>query len=185
MAGRRQELARLSFGQRPQALFISCSDSRVQPSSMTGAEPGQVLELRMAGNVIPAYRPDAVCGVGATLEYALEELNTPDIIVCGHSHCDALRGLVHRRTTTPLMEGWLTRTAETASVPMLTVMPGPSVLSARAQQHVLVQLAHLRTYPVVARHLVSGRVGLHAWFYRVESGEVLSWRPGPGAFRPL
>ncbi|MFJ4188965.1 carbonic anhydrase [Kitasatospora sp. NPDC089509] len=183
----RQELRRLAVDQRPQALFISCADSRVQPLSITGARPGQVLELRTAGNIVPAHRPDAVCAVGATLEYALEELTVPEIVVWGHSHCGTVRGLIYQDTVRmmPMVKRWLDQAADETPLPRLPVPPGTSALSARAQQHLLLQLGHLRTYPVVARRLASGAVGLHAWFYRVETGETLAWQSDSGTFRPL
>ncbi|WP_031068012.1 carbonic anhydrase, partial [Streptomyces ochraceiscleroticus] len=85
VAERRDDLAALADGQRPQALFIACSDSRVVPSLITGARPGEILELRTAGNIVPRHRSEADCGVGATLEFAVIALQVPNIVVCGHS----------------------------------------------------------------------------------------------------
>jgi carbonic anhydrase len=110
IADRQEEFAKLARGQRPQALFISCSDSRVMPSLFTGARPGELFELRTAGNIVPRYRPQATCGVAGTLEFAVTALDVPDIVLCGHSHCGAVQGLIRRQTVQamPLVERWLT-----------------------------------------------------------------------------
>ena len=93
-AARADEFGRLADGQSPQALFITCSDSRVVPSLITGARPGELFELRTAGNIVPAYDPDRPSGEAATIEYAVEVLGVADIVVCGHSHCGAVGALV-------------------------------------------------------------------------------------------
>jgi carbonic anhydrase len=183
IAGRRAQFAELANGQEPQALFVSCSDSRVMPSLFTGAQPGEVFELRTAGNIIPPYEPRAVCAVGATLEFALEALAVPDIVICGHSHCGAVQGLLRRDKVRrmPLVRDWLTRAGHGDK----TSDDTETDLSAAIQRHLLVQVDHLRTYPIVATALAEGRLRLHAWFYTVETGEVLAHDPATAAFQPL
>jgi carbonic anhydrase len=87
----RREFAELASGQRPTTLFISCSDSRVVPVLITDARPGELFELRTAGAIVPAYSAESPCGVSATIEFALEEIGVRHIVVCGHSHCGAVR----------------------------------------------------------------------------------------------
>lgn len=94
----RADFERLAEGQQPHALFVSCSDSRVVPTLITNAVPGEVFELRTAGNIVPRHRPGVACGVGATLEFALEVLEVLDIVVCGHSHCGAVQSIVRGHT---------------------------------------------------------------------------------------
>ena len=89
-AARPEEFARLAEGQAPQALFITCSDSRVIPSLITGARPGELFELRTAGNIVPPYGSGQPSGETATIEYAVEVLGVTDVVVCGHSHCGAV-----------------------------------------------------------------------------------------------
>ncbi|MFF4947799.1 carbonic anhydrase, partial [Streptomyces chattanoogensis] len=84
----REAYGRLAAGQSPLALFITCSDSRVVPSLITGAGPGELFELRTAGNAVPAYQEGmAASSEAATIEYATRVLGVADIVVCGHSHC--------------------------------------------------------------------------------------------------
>jgi carbonic anhydrase len=184
----REDFAKLARGQRPQALFITCSDSRVVPSLFTGARPGEIFELRTAGNIVPRYNPRATCGAAATVEFALTALNIPDIVVCGHSHCGAIQGLMHKQVVQdmPLVGNWLGQAGHRPR----TDHPTPPSRWAEgagdvAQRHLLTQLGHLRTYPIVARRLSSRQLRLHAWFYTVETGEVLAHHPDTQDFQPL
>ncbi len=58
-------------------------------------------------------------------------------------------------------------------------------LAGPVQRHVLDQLQKLRTHPSVARRVDEGQLGLHAWFYEVHTGAVLTHRPGTDVFLPL
>ncbi|MBA2810243.1 carbonic anhydrase [Streptomyces sp. KM273126] len=188
ISDQQEEFAQLVQGQQPQALFISCSDSRVIPALFTGARPGDLFELRTAGNIVPPYRSQAACGVAGSLEFAVQALQVPDIVVCGHSHCGAVQGLMREQNvrTMPLVRHWLSRaghhsrTDEPWQTQGLGEDPTPVT-----QEHVLTQLDHLRSYPFIARRLSSGRLRLHAWYYTVETGEVLAATPGRRTFKPL
>ena len=106
---RRELFERLKAGQNPDALFITCSDSRINPNLMTQTQPGQLFVLRNAGNIIPPY--GAVNGgEEATIEYAIFALDIRDIIVCGHAHCGAIKALVSDKPlsdTMPAVARWL------------------------------------------------------------------------------
>ncbi|NED19820.1 carbonic anhydrase [Streptomyces sp. SID9913] len=188
IADQQERFARLADGQQPQALFISCSDSRVIPSMLTGARPGDLFELRTEGNIVPPYRAQAVCGVAGSLEFAVQSLQVPDIVVCGHSHCGAVEGLMRPQhvQTMPLVRRWLSRAGRRPRAGELWQIQGLGQDPTEAtQQHVLTQLDHLRSYPFIARRLSSGRLRLHGWYYTVETGEVLFAVPGTRAFKPL
>ena len=83
----------LAKGQRPETLFITCSDSRIDPSLLTQSQPGDLFILRNAGNIVPPVGPGGGGGA-ATIEFAVAALGVKDIIICGHSHCGAMRGLL-------------------------------------------------------------------------------------------
>src|SRR5215467_3072884 len=85
---------RLAMGQRPEALFITCADSRIDPCLVTQTKPGELFICRVIGNIVPPY-PDSVGGVSATIEYAVGVLQVPDVIVCGHTDCGVMRGALH------------------------------------------------------------------------------------------
>lgn len=171
------DLGRLSAGQAPEALFITCSDSRVVPALITGSRPGQLFELRTAGNIVPAYDTAAPSGEAATVEYAVDILRVPDIIVCGHSHCGAIGALVRAEDLAPVpaVRTWL----EHAAPPTRHLAPAPAPdqeedVAGPVQRNVLAQLDRLRTYPGVTRRLSEGTLRLHGWYYEVHTGTVLA-----------
>ncbi|SEG53467.1 carbonic anhydrase [Thermomonospora echinospora] len=174
-----ESLARLAEGQQPEALFITCSDSRVIPSMITGARPGELFELRTAGGIVPEYTVDRPTGEAATIEFAVEVLGIDDIVVCGHSHCAAVAALSRgdALSAVPAMSGWLAQHAD----------PAPSVrdLDHAVREHVLAQLERLRGYPAVRQRLADGRITLHGWFYEVNTGLMYAHQPGDDMFLPL
>ncbi|MGI5478996.1 carbonic anhydrase [Streptomyces lavendofoliae] len=174
------EFRRLAAGQAPQALFITCSDSRVIPSLITGARPGELFELRTAGNVVPRYDEARPSAETATVEYALRVLGVRDIVVCGHSHCGAVGALVRGDdlSALPAVRGWLEH-----SVPE---PPGTDDLARAVRDHAVAQLDALRGYPAVRELLALGQLSLHAWYYEVDTGAVSAHRPELGGeFSPL
>ncbi len=164
------EYRKLADGQYPEALFISCSDSRVIPALITGARPGEIFELRNAGNIVPSYGQHAAGGEAATIEYALEVLGVQDVVVCGHSHCGAMGALRSGDDLTALsgVDAWL-GLARPSLAPVLTDAPP---LADVVQRNVVNQLAALRSYPVVRQRLDADRLRLHGWYYEVDTGQV-------------
>ncbi|MFE3825438.1 carbonic anhydrase [Streptomyces sp. NPDC059092] len=184
---------KLAEGQFPQALFVACSDSRVIPALITGARPGEVFEIRNAGNIVPPHMPHLVSGEAATVEYALEVLDVRDIVVCGHSHCGAMGALASGKdlSALPGVGAWL----ENARPGLASVLdrepldgtdpaaPGDALVTELAQLNVRVQLAALREYPAARRRLAEGRLKLHGWYYEVHTGEVWELDEEDDSFR--
>lgn len=185
---------KLAEGQFPQALFIACSDSRVIPALITGARPGEVFEIRNAGNIVPPYRPQLVSGEAATVEYALEVLDIRDIVVCGHSHCGAMGALSAGTdlSALPRVRAWL-EVARPGLASVLDREPAGSVettgesdearMAELAQLNVRVQLAALREYPAARRRLAKGLLRLHGWYYEVGTGELWELSEDGDSFR--
>jgi carbonic anhydrase len=170
------EYRKLAVGQFPEALFITCSDSRVIPALITGARPGEIFELRNAGNIVPPHDAyGAASGEAATIEYALEVLRVQDIVVCGHSHCGAMGALKHGADLSglPRVDAWLDY-ARPALAPALgdTAAPEDPALREVVQLNVRSQLAVLRDYPVARQQIDAGRLRLHGWYYEIDTGKV-------------
>ncbi|MFD7135518.1 carbonic anhydrase [Streptomyces sp. NPDC059894] len=180
---RPEEFARLAEGQSPQVLFITCSDSRVVPALITGARPGELFELRTAGNIVPPYGSERPTGEAATIEYAVEVLGVQDVVVCGHSHCGAVGALVRGDDldAVPAVRDWL---AHSAGRPPAADPDDPTVARA-VQHHVLSQLLRLRSYPCVEKRLADGRLRMHGWYYEVHTGAVREHRADTDAFEAL
>jgi carbonic anhydrase len=181
------DLGRLAAGQRPEALFIACSDSRVVPALITGAAPGELFELRTAGNIIPTYDPERAFGESATIEFAVEALGVRNIVVCGHSHCGAVTALVRSDDpdTPPTVRRWLADTGPHDETREAADLLDGTALTSAVQRHVLVQMERLRGHPSVAKRLEDGRLRLHGWFYAIDTGVVSVLEPQDGRFLPL
>lgn len=168
----------LSKGQNPETLFITCSDSRIDPNLLTRSRPGDLFILRNAGNIIPPHGA-ASGGEAATIELAVAAYNIKDIILCGHSHCGAMKGLLQPDlvTSLPAVASWLSHAESTRRIVRDNYghLSGESLLTATVEENVLVQLENLRTLPAVASRLVRGDLHLHGWVYKIETGEVFAY----------
>jgi carbonic anhydrase len=180
---------KLADGQAPSTLFITCSDSRIVPHLLTQTEPGELFVLRNAGNLVP---PDSAenCGEAATIEYAIQVLKVQDIVVCGHSHCGAITGVLRPELIEglPAVERWLAH-AERIRHEILQHRsgsePDDDALTAAIKANVLVQIDHLRTYPTIVQAEAAGSLRVHGCFYRFETGEVTVFDSLPGRFVPI
>jgi len=178
----------VNHGQNPDALFITCSDSRINPNLITHTDPGDLFILRNAGNIVPAYAA-GTGGETATIEFAVEGLGIKDIIVCGHSRCGAMHGLLHpeQLERMPQMRAWLAHTEVTrrSILENYKDLQGIEQLNVAIQENVLAQLENLRTHPCVADRLAKGQLNLHGWVYKLRTGQVFSYDPEEGQFLPL
>jgi carbonic anhydrase len=178
----------LAKGQNPETLFITCSDSRIDPSLLTRSKPGDLFILRNAGNIVPPHGA-ANGGEAATIEFAVAALGVKDIIICGHSHCGAMKGLLQPETVAPLpaMASWLAHAETTRRIvhDNYAHLDGDLLVTATVEENVLVQLEHLRTLPAVASRLVRGDLHLHGWVYRIETGDVFAYDLATSQFVPL
>lgn len=181
----RELFERLAEGQNPEALFITCSDSRINPNLITQTEPGDLFILRNAGNIVPPYGA-ANGGEGATVEFAVTGLGVKDVIVCGHSHCGAVHGLLQPKILgdMPLVAAWLGHAEATRRImrDKYRELEGAALLTAAIEENVLVQIENLRTHPAVAAGLSRGQLKLHGWVYKIETGQVFAYDPERGQF---
>lgn len=181
-----------AHGQAPEALFITCCDSRVVANVITHSRPGDLFIVKNMGNFVPPFSEDPLDGTGvaAAVEYAVEHLRVKDIIVCGHSDCGAIKALYKDRAHyagTPHIGQWLkngdrTMAIVTANYPHLT---REERLEITSEENVLVQLENLRTYPVVMTAAREGRIHVHAWFFEIGTGRVYAYAPERGQYEPI
>jgi carbonic anhydrase len=185
--GRKRELfQQLGHGQKPLALFVTCSDSRIIPDLLAQTEPGELFVLRNAGNIVPPHGAGSGAEA-ATIEYALVQLRIRDVILCGHSRCGAMHGLLEPEALTklPSVAGWLEYAKPVlAQVPEAGLTPDQRLAQA-IEKNVLVQLEHLKTHPSVQAALAARTVRLHGWVYHFEKGQVDVYDPLTGRFAPL
>ena len=179
---------KLRQGQHPEVLFITCSDSRIDPCLLTQTKPGDLFILRNAGNIVPPYGASNG-GEAAAVEYAVAVLGVKHIVVCGHSHCGAMQGLLNPDSleSIPTVSEWLKHAASTRQVvlDLHDDKSGAELLTATIQENTLAQLSNLKTHPSVASALAADKLELHAWLYEFENGKVNAWNAETNDFHAL
>lgn len=169
-------------GQHPKTLFIGCSDSRLVPYLLTGAGPGELFIVRNVGAFVPPYDGShGLHGTTAAIEFAVLSLKVESIIVCGHSHCGAIRAAYEGVPEEAVaLQAWLRLATEA----LLPVQAGPEALLRSEQRAVVLQLERLMDYPMVRRQVEGGQLTLHGWHYVIEEGEVHVFDAQQGGFVP-
>ena len=170
---------KLALRQRPEALFITCADSRIDPCLLTQTEPGELFICRVIGNIVPLY-PDSLGGVSATIEYAVGVLRVPDVIVCGHTDCGVIKGALHPDALSSFAAVW--NWLRHASIQQRHADPSPELILAMTEANVIGQLDNLRSHPSVANRLADRDLSLHGWVYHIGEGVVTVYDKVSGKF---
>jgi carbonic anhydrase len=171
-------------GQHPTTLFIGCSDSRLVPYLLTGTGPGELFMVRNVGALVPPCCGTADGGhhgTAAAIEFAVLQLKVKRIIVCGHTHCGAIRALYEDLSSEAVNLGAWLDLARDATLP---VQSSPEALRRTEQRVIALQLERLMEYPMVRRRVDAGELTLHGWHYVIEDGEVNVLDIRTGAFVP-
>ncbi len=168
----------IADGQHPKTLFIGCSDSRIVPFDLMDCGPGELFIARNVGALIPPWDMSAgFHGTAAAIEFAVLQLEVSNIVVCGHSHCGAMRALYEEQPASARhLNAWLSLARDA----VLPVQPSPEALRRVEQRSVILQLERLLAYPMVAQRVEEGRLFLHGWYYVIEDGRVLVFDPARG-----
>jgi carbonic anhydrase len=187
--GQKMVFQQLSNMQRPQAMFIGCSDSRVIPELFTQQGPGELFVVRNAGNIVPPYAV-APGGVSASIEYAVAVLGVPDIVVCGHFDCGAMTALLRgseQLESLPAVARWLhfADPARQIVAERHGMEDGAAKLDALVRENILTQLGNLLTHPAVAQAVQRKEICLHGWTYDIATGAVMTYDAQAGEFVPL
>jgi len=179
---------RLSKGQDPDVLFMTCSDSRVDPQLVTQSGPGDLFILRNIGNIIPPFNAlKDKNSTAAAIEYAVMVLKVSDIIVCGHSNCGAIRALLGDEKEIedmPHLRDWL-RIAHPVKEHVFSVFgeePSEVIQCYTEKENVLEQLENIETYPFVEEAIKAGRLFLHGWYFDIATGRMSSYVPSANRF---
>lgn len=174
-------------GQHPHALFITCADSRIVPEMLTQSGPGEIFVSRNIGNLVPAYG-EMPGGVSAVIEYAVTALEVSQVVVCGHSDCGAMKGLIHPEQVgaMPTVKSWL-RNAEAAlsTVRARNIAGDGSALEELIEENVLQQMTHLRTHPSIAGRLATADLAVSGWVYDIARGIVRIYDEQERRFIPV
>jgi carbonic anhydrase len=188
-----EQFRQLSFGQTPDTLFVTCSDSRVVPDLLMSTDPGELFVMRNVGNMVP---PATVEGSStgdvseaSAIEYSILVLKVQNIVVCGHSECGAMKAALSRNSPaeTPNLNKWLHH-CESAAFRLDQEGPLNRLLAAHdqlSQLNVLVQLEHLMSYPLVRQRVHAGQLHLSGWWFEIATGEMLAYERETRAFERI
>lgn len=181
---RKALFANLANNHNPEVLFITCADSRIDPNLITQSEPGNLFVIRNAGNIIPPHRQNDG-EISATIDYAVAVVGVKHIVVCGHSDCNAMKGVLNTSAFNelPAVQSWLDHSR--AAVDSVKIKFGQATLNELNElikQNVLLQIKHLKTNPVISSYLLTNQIVIHAWIYDIGSGTVEAFDENKKAF---
>lgn len=175
--------------QVPHTLFISCSDSRIDPNMITGSKPGELFIVRNIANIVPPYREtNEFVATTSAIEYSVLMLGVENIIICGHSNCGGCAASLHSSEhlkNLPHTKKWLELLKPIKDY-ILKAIPDsePEIKEWMMEQsNIVEQLKHLMTYPYIREKVMSGKLKLHGWYYMIETGEVYIYDSDAGEFR--
>lgn len=172
-------------GQTPQALFITCSDSRIMPEHLLGARPGDFFMLRNVANIVPPYHQTEI-GIVSVLEFAVFNLAVPHIIVCGHTDCGGIKGLdeLIDMSRQPALSRWLDLARPSqrdVDFSLRDLSPEERHL-AIVEGNVTNQLNNIQSYPFIRERLEANQLTLHGWVFHLETQQISIYDPASGQF---
>lgn len=166
--------ADLARSQKPTVLWIGCSDSRVPVNTITQTRAGEVFVHRNVANIVAPND----WNLSAVLEFSINHLNIPDIVVCGHYGCGGIHALDEVHADDRYIPIWLLNARKAkervdAEIRDQGLQLDPETRHRRiVEENVQLQLEHLREYPFVATTLEQGKLKLHGWVYDMETGAI-------------
>lgn len=184
---RRALFAQLALGQKPDTLFIACSDSRVVPNLFASTNPGDLFVLRNIGNLVPPF--SCSCqddSAAAVIEFSISSLNVSDIVVCGHSECAAMQALAQGIDTLscPHLESWLKYGKESLNKVREGFILDPKLSQQNqiSQVNVLQQMEHIKSYPFIRERLEKKKVRVHGWWFDIAEADVYCYEQNINQF---
>jgi carbonic anhydrase len=163
----------LAGSQHPTTLWIGCSDSRLQTGHITQARAGELFIQRNIGNIVPVHD----WNFATVLEYAVVHLKVPDVVICGHSNCGAIRAL-DKESTDNYIPLWLNNAREAKERVDAKIKAPETVLEKEEryklieQENVRLQIEHLHTYPLLKKAVDEKRVEVHGLYYDLGTGAL-------------
>lgn len=182
--------------QNPRTLIIGCSDSRVNPAILTHAGLGEIFVVNNVANIVPPYEKGKTHhkSLGAAIQYAVNHIEVEHIIVMGHSGCGGIAALMALDDLPDItsdeddyIHDWVSilRPAKEAVTETGVKLDAEEALRLAELEGTLVSIGNLAGYPWVRKAVSKGKLTLHAWYFHIDSGELLSYHPSEGRFRRL
>ncbi len=164
----------LAKGQKPTVLWIGCSDSRVPVNTITSSQAGQTFVHRNVANVVATND----WNLSAVLEFSINHLTIPDIVICGHYGCGGIAALDSDETDDKYIPIWLINASPAKErvdekIRALRIdLPNEQRMRLIVEENVRLQLEHLNEYPFIKRARQTGKLRLHGWVYDMATGAI-------------
>jgi carbonic anhydrase len=173
-------------GQNPKVMWIGCADSRVVPELITGADPGEVFDVRNIANVVPPST-SAACATGAAVEYAVLHLKVRHIVVCGHTECGGIKALESppNEDDEPHIVAWLDLARPSRQKVLARGIPEDEQYLETIKTNVLVQCENLRSYQCVTSAERAGTLSIHPWLYDLHTGSIAAFDERSQSWAPV
>ncbi len=186
-------ISELAQGQNPRSLLIGCSDSRVDPGHLMGAEPGDIFISRNIANLVPPCEitDGKHHGVSAAIQFAVQNLKVERIIVLGHARCGGIRALMNGipvpEDPYDFISAWVSIAESAKRSTLANFGQAPIEVQCRVceQSSILNSLNNLMTYPWVREAVEAARLTIHGWYFDIAAGELLAYSDRAGAFLPV
>ena len=162
-------------GQKPDVMVVACSDSRVNPSVIAQAEPGEIFVVRNVANLVPPYEPDSSYhGTSAAIEYAVRVLGVGHIIILGHSHCGGVRSLCEGEKEpkgSEFIDEWMSIVGAAVN----SKLNGAALHRHVEKEAVKISLTNLLSFPWVQDRVDAGDLEIHGWLFDLEEGDLKAY----------
>ena len=180
---RQQFFEDLGHKQNPHTLFIGCSDSRVVPSLITQTFPGELFVVRNIANLIKFKKKhsDTYLATTAAIEYAVNQMNVSNIIVCGHSNCGGCAALYQDKElkNLPHTRKWMELAHPVKKIVEEKIAKNKITLEQRSliteQLNIVEQMGHLLKYSYIKKRVKDGNINVMGWYYNIEKGEIYNY----------
>lgn len=182
----------LAEGQSPRAIIVACCDSRVDPAMIFDADPGEIFVVRNVANLVPPYESNGGRhGVSAALEFAVTQLNVPEIIVMGHERCGgimaALTGCFHGAA--PGEGGFVHRWMEQIDGKAAEIAgdhgTGEDAARLLEEEAIRQSVRNLRTFPFVTAREQAGKLVILGCHFSIREGQLYMLDEAEDSFRPV
>jgi carbonic anhydrase len=180
----------LSSGQSPKTLVIACSDSRVDPSLMASASPGDLFVIRNVANLVPPFEPEGrgLHGVSAAIEFAVKNVKVENIVILGHRQCGGIQALVKGSSDSDLFVGPWVKIAEPARLKVLAENPHAdteSLCRLCERESIVVSLNNLKTFPFISAAIEERGLNIIGIYFDLEKGHLLEYEEMSDSFKSL
>lgn len=180
-----EELAK--YGQSPETMIVSCSDSRVDPETIFSAMPGELFVVRNVANLVPPFETDGrFHGVSSAIEFAVLNLRVKHLIVMGHTGCGGVKAALDQsaaiQTEAMFISRWMSMLddARLRVLAATQMRPHAEKVAALEKEAIKTSLANLRTFPFVREREDKGKLELFGSYFDIATGSlwVLNERTG-------